>query len=142
MKKLIFPKVGTMPSRALSLLLQGKRITHKEFWLHAGSYRLSASICTLRALGWVISDIPEIVKTSDPTKRDAHIKRYYLTQGEISLAGAGGRAYVQKIHEWHRFRATGQAATSPADKVIGTIGQEADIRKHSMNHGQNQPNSV
>lgn len=133
MKNFIFPKVGTMPSRALALLLQGKRITHKDFWLHVGSYRLSASICILRGLGWIINDMPEIVKTSDPTKRDAHIKRYYLPQTEISTAGTYGKDFALRVHEWKLLRTAGKAATNPADKTIGTIGQETDSNKDNTN---------
>lgn len=73
-------------SRALALLLQGRAITHRDFWLHAGTYRLSADIHLLRTMGWDIQDTPEVVPTSDPTKRRAHIKRYHLPNEAISAA--------------------------------------------------------
>lgn len=141
MKNFIFPKVGTMPSRTLALLLQGKRITHKDFWLHVGSYCLRAPIFELRQKGWLILDLPEVARTSDPTKRKAHIKRYYLQQSEISLAGSDGTDYVRKVKDWERMRATGQAATNPADKTIGTIVQETDLSKVNTIYRENQPYS-
>jgi hypothetical protein len=123
------PKIGTLTSRALVELLQGKEITHRDFWLHAGTYRLSAVIHLLRAMGWDIQDTPEVVPTSDPTKRRAHIKRYYLPEEVISAAGDAGREFVQRVREWERQRAEGLAgtgATAPADKAAGTLEQATD----------------
>lgn len=123
-----YPNTGTLPSRTLALLLQGKAITHRDFWLHAGTYRLSADIHLLRAMGWDIQDTPEVVPTSDPTKRRAHIKRYYLTNEAISAAGEAGRDYVRRVKEWERKRAglAGTGATAPADKAAGTLEQATD----------------
>ena len=126
-----YPNVGTMPSRALSILLQWKRITHRDFWLHAGTYRLSADIHLLRAMGWDIQDTPEVVPTSDPTKRRAHIKRYYLPNEAISAAGETGLDFVRRVREWERKRAglAGAGATAPADKAAGTLGQATDPKQ-------------
>lgn len=123
-----YPNTGTLPSRTLALLLEGKRITHRDFWLHAGTYRLSADIHLLRAMGWDIQDTPEVVPTSDPTKRRAHIKRYYLPNEAISAAGEAGREYVRRVKEWERKRAglAGAGATAPADKAAGTLEQATD----------------
>jgi len=123
------PNIGTLSSRALSLLLQGRAITHRDFWLHAGTYRLSADIHLLRAMGWDIQAAPEVVPTSDPTKRRAHIKRYRLTDEAISAAGEAGRDYVRRVRDWERKRSEGLAgtgATVPADKSAGTLGQATD----------------
>ena len=129
-----YPNVGTLSSRALSLLLQGKAITHRDFWLHAGTYRLSADIYQLRETDWVIQDRPETVPTSDPTKRRAHIKRYYLPSDAISAAGDAGRDYVLSVNEWERKRAgelAGTVAAAPAGKAAGTLEQATDGEKVS-----------
>ena len=127
-----YPNIGTMPSRALAMLLQGMAITHREFWIHAGTYRLSADIHLLRKDGWDIQDTPEVVPTSDPTKRRAHIKRYHLPNEAISAAGEAGRDYVRWVKDWERKRAEGLAgtgATAPADKAAGTLGQATDPKQ-------------
>lgn len=123
-----YPNIGTLPSRTLALLLQGCAITHRDFWLHAGTYRLSADIHLLRAMGWDIRDTPEVVPTSDPTKRRAHIKRYYLPNAAISAAGEAGRDFVRRVKEWERKRAglAGAGATAPAVKAAGTLEQATD----------------
>jgi hypothetical protein len=123
-----FPNIGTLSSRALCLLLQGRAITHRDFWLHAGTYRLSADIYLLREMGWDIRDNPEVVPTSDPTKRRAHIKRYYLPNAAISTAGEAGRDFVRWVKEWERKRAglAGTVTAAPADKTAGTLGQATD----------------
>ncbi len=129
-----YPNVGTMPSRALAMLLQGMAITHREFWLHAGTYRLSAAIHPLRKDGWDIQDTPEVVPTSDPTKRRAHIKRYYLPNEAISAAGEAGRDYVRRVKEWERKRAEGMAGTvaaAPAGRTAGTLEQATDQQQVS-----------
>jgi hypothetical protein len=120
-----------MPSRALAPLLQGGAITHRDFWLQAGTYRLSAAIHLLRAMGWDIRDTPEVVPTSDPTKRRAHIKRYYLPNEAISAAGETGLDFVRRVREWERKRAglAGAGATAPADKAAGTLGQATDPKQ-------------
>ncbi len=126
------PNIGTLSSRALALLLQGSAITHRDFWLHAGTYRLSADIHLLREMGWDIRDTPETVPTSDPTKRRAHIKRYHLPNEAISAAGENGEDYVRRVKEWERKRTEGLAgtgATAPADKAAGTLGQATDEAK-------------
>ena len=125
------PNIGTLSSRALCLLLQGRAITHREFWLHAGTYRLSADIHLLRKDGWDIRDTPETVPTSDPTKHRAHIKRYHLPNEAISAAGEAGRDYVRWVKDWERKRAglAGTDATAPADKAAGTLEQATDPKQ-------------
>lgn len=135
MSAFTYPNIGTMPSRTLAMLLQGNKITHRDFWLHAGTYRLSDPIFRLRERGWDIWDIQETVPTSDPTKRSAHIKRYYLPQDVISAAGEDGRDYVRRVKEWERKRALGMAgeiAVSPAVETAGANRQGTDQAKNSM----------
>lgn len=128
-----YPNVGTMPSRALAMLLQGMAITHREFWIRAGTYRLSAAIHPLRKDNWDIRDTPEVVPTSDPTKRRAHIKRYYLPNETISAAGETGRDFVRRVNEWEQKRAglAGTGATAPAGKTAGTLDQATDQQQIS-----------
>lgn len=129
-----YPTIGTMSSRTLCLLLQGLGITHLDFWRYAATYRLSAPVYELRRTGWEVQDSREIVPTSDRTKRSASVARYSLPQDVISAAGEDGRDYVAKVQEWERKRAagmTGTAATAPADKAAGTLGQATDQAKVS-----------
>lgn len=129
-----YPKIGTLHSRAFALLLQGKAITHREFLLHAGTYRLSSDIHLLRAMGWDIRDTSEVVPTSDPTKRRAHIKRYYLPNDAISAADEIGRDYVRRVKEWERKRSedlAGTGATAPADEAAGTLMEATDTQQVS-----------
>jgi hypothetical protein len=124
-----YPNINTLASRALSLLLQGSAITHRDFWVYAGTYRLSALIFELRKIGWVIRDTYELVPTSDPTTRRAHIKRYFLPSESIFVAGECGRDFVRKVSAWERKRAEGLAgtgATAPADVTAGALGQATD----------------
>lgn len=128
----IFPKVGTMQSRALALLLQGETITHRDILSYTASYRLSSPICALRDKGWKILNTWEVVPTSDPTKRSTHIKRYFLMQAAISLAGAYGRNYVRKVREWEKMRMAGKGTTNLANKKAArTLAQGTSQEEHS-----------
>ncbi len=104
-----YPKVHTLSSRALSLLLQGNAITHREFWQRTGTYRLAALIFELREKGWEIRDAKETVSTSDPTKRRAHVKRYFLQNEAITIAGESGKDFVRRVNAWERKRVEGIA---------------------------------
>ena len=107
-----YPNIGTMPSRTLSLLLQGHAITHLDFWRYAATYRLSAPVYELRRTGWDVRDSREVVPTSDRTKRSASVSRYSLPQDVICAAGEEGRDYVAKVQEWERKRAAGMTGTA------------------------------
>lgn len=134
MSAFTYPNIGTMPSRALAMLLQGNRITHRDFWIHAGTYRLSDPIFLLRERGWDIQDTPETVPTSDPTQRSAHIKRYYLPQDVINATSDEGQDFVRKVKEWERKRSSGMAGTivvAPAVESAGANRQGTDQPKHS-----------
>lgn len=130
-----YPNIGTMPSRALALLLQGREITHLDFWGTANSYRLSDPVYQLRRAGWDVQDRRETVKTGDPTKRDASVSRYHLPDEIINEAGEVGRDYVRIVQEWERKRALGMAETvAPASayKTVGTNEQGTNRAKNSM----------
>lgn len=129
-----YPTIGTMPSRALALLLQGQAITHLDFWRYAATYRLSAPVYELRRKGWDVLDSREVVPTSDRTKRSASVARYSLPQDVISATGEEGRDYVAKVREWERKRAEGMAGTvaaAPAGRTAGTLEQATDQQQVS-----------
>ena len=69
-----YPNIGTMPSRALILLLQGREITHLDFWRTANTYRLSDPVYQLRRAGWdvrVRNGNDEVEKTGKDIRPDA-----------------------------------------------------------------------
>lgn len=103
MSAVTYPNMDTMPARVLTRLLQGEAITHRDFWLIAGTYRLSAPICELRKRhNWNIQDWREVVPTSDPTKRTAYVKRYYLPVEVIGEAGEIGQTFASGVIAWER----------------------------------------
>lgn len=134
MNAFTYPNIGTMPSRALALLLQGREITHLDFWRTVNSYRLSDPIYRLNLAGWGVKGRRETVPTGDPTKRSASVSRYCLSKDVISAAGEDGRKFVQQVNEWERKRALGMAGTGesvPADKTAGTNSQGTNMTKNS-----------
>ena len=128
-----FPNIGTMPSRALALLLQGREITHLDFWRTANTYRLSDPVFQLRRAGWDVQGRRETVPTGDPTKRSASVSRYHLPDEVISAAGKDGLEYVRNVKEWERNASgmAGTGATAPAGKTDGTHGQGTDTAQDS-----------
>ena len=127
-----YPNTDTMAARTLAMLLLGEAITHRDFWLHAGSYRLSSPICELRnKYGWDIQDRHEVVPTSDPTKRTAHIKRYHLPHDVIAAAGERGRNFAIIVQEWERQRALGVAGATAIAPTGNNIGKTTDTAKDS-----------
>ncbi|KJV05171.1 hypothetical protein [Methylocucumis oryzae] len=72
MNALIFPRADTLTGRALALMLQGQKITHRDFQNHSASYRLSSPIEVLRnRQGWLIADEWLDGPTTDKTGRRA-----------------------------------------------------------------------
>ncbi|MBZ0105202.1 MAG: helix-turn-helix domain-containing protein [Sulfuricella denitrificans] len=138
MSDFTFPNIGTMPSRTLALLLQGREITHLDFWRTANTYRLSDPVYQLRRAGWDVQGRRETVPTGDPTKRSASVSRYHLPDEVISAAGEDGRDYVRRAKEWER-KASGMAgtgATAPAVESAGTNGQGTNQAKDSTGGAQ------
>ena len=135
MSTFTYPNIGTMPSRALALFLQGKELTNLDFLRLANTYCLSDAVHRLNRAGWGVSSFRETVLTGDPTKRNASVSRYSLPQDVISAAGEDGREYVRLVQEWERKRALGMAGageSAPADKAAGTKVKRTDEAKHSM----------
>ncbi len=131
MATFLYPKIGTMPSRALALLLQGREITHLDFWRIANTYRLSDPVWQLRKSGWDIQDRRATVPTADPTKRSASVAFYRLPETAINAAGKEGQDYVRDVMAWidKASRKAGAVAAAPADKAAGTHTQGTDTPK-------------
>ena len=128
-----YPRIGTMPSRALALLLQGREITHLDFWRIANTYRLSDPVWQLRKSGWDIQDRRATVPTADPTKRSASVAFYRLPDTAISAAGNEGQDYVRDVIAWidKASRKARAVAAAPADKAARTHTQGTDTPKDS-----------
>lgn len=60
----IWPKRGSLPERALRMLMDGRRIDHKDFIEHSCGWRLAAAIHELRGLGWPV----DTIEVPRPTK--------------------------------------------------------------------------
>ena len=129
-----FPNIGTMPSRALCLLLQGREITHLDFWRIANTYRLSDPVFQLRRrFAWDVKDRRATVPTGDPTKRSASVAFYRLPDEIIAAAGNEGREYVQAVMEWidKASRKAGAGESAPADRTAGTHEKGTDSMNNS-----------
>jgi hypothetical protein len=73
-----WPTRGTLADKALWRFLEGSRLTHVDFIECAGSWRLSAIVYSLRALGWPIeAQSIEAPSAENPTRT---ISRYRLPQ--------------------------------------------------------------
>jgi hypothetical protein len=78
-ENVIFPKVGSLQSRALRRLLPaGRMLSHREFDFASHSYRLGGYIGFLRDKGWVIVNHDEAALTLDIALRTAIFTRYEL----------------------------------------------------------------
>lgn len=133
-----YPTIGTMPSRALCLLLQGLEITHLDFWRIANSYRLSDPIHQLRhRFAWDVQDRRATVTTGDPTKRSASVSFYRLPDEVIDSAGEEGRNYVRAVMEWidKASRKAGAGESAPANRAAGTDRNGTDNQQNNMGGG-------
>lgn len=106
-----FPRADTLTGRALALMLQGQKITHRDFQNHSASYRLSSPIEVLRnRQGWRVVDEWLNSPTNDATGRRARFKRYWLEPETIRAAGKRGRRFVEAVKDYEsRAAATAQA---------------------------------
>jgi len=73
-----FPQCNSLTGRTLLRLIDGQKITHRDFQDASASYRLSAWVYNLRQNGWEIDDRWEKGITNDPIGRMARFKRYWL----------------------------------------------------------------
>ena len=75
----LFPKVGSLQSRALRRLFpQGRTLSHREFDFSSHSYRLGGYIDKLRDKGWPIVNHDEYALAKDTVPRKAVFTRYEL----------------------------------------------------------------
>lgn len=113
MKTPQFPRYDTLTGRALALLLQGQRITHRDFQNHSASYRLSSPIEVLRNdFHWPIDDVWLEGLTNDKTSRRARFKRYFIKPKDLkALRDQLGERLDKFIEAVKRFEA---GAATPA----------------------------
>lgn len=112
-----YPPCDTLVGRALAMLIEGKRITHLDFWRAVGSYRLSEPIRNLRKRGWQIQSVDVDVPTSDPTKRRAKVSEYFLTIDTLRQAGDPALVYVGDVRSWEAKMKTGTVGAVPASNA-------------------------
>lgn len=115
MKSPQFPRYDTLSGRALALLLQGNRISHRDFQNHSASYRLSSPIETLRnALHWPITDVWLEGLTNDTVRRRTKYKRYFISPEDLEdLRTQLGERLDKFIEAVKRFEA---GAATPTHK--------------------------
>ena len=79
-----WPMPGTLAASALDAFLRGEAMTSPQFEALSFSWRLSAVVYDLRALGWPV----ESIDVPSPTYEAPHrlIARYWLPQKWIHLA--------------------------------------------------------
>lgn len=78
-ENIIFPRIGSLQSRALGRLLPpGLMLSHREFDFVSHSYRLGGYIDKLRDKGWTIVNHDEAALTKDKVTRVAIFTRYEL----------------------------------------------------------------
>lgn len=78
-ENIIFPRVGSLQSRALwRFFPAGRMLSHREFDFLSHSYRLGGFIDYLRDKGWTIVNHDEVVLTKDFVPRKAKYTRYEL----------------------------------------------------------------
>jgi hypothetical protein len=118
-----YPKVGTLASRALALLLTGERITHASFQACAGSYRLSGYIFELRDAGWPIVTIEREKPTTDRKRRSAIYAEYHLPSESISASGERGQRFVASVQRWESGVTAGAVGAAAAVEMANTIAQ-------------------
>lgn len=71
-----WPKRGTLADKALGLFMDGEMLDHPDFESRTQSWRLSAVVFTLRALGWPVESIDIPSPTDD--NPDRVISLYHL----------------------------------------------------------------
>jgi hypothetical protein len=78
-ENIIFPKVGSLQSRALRRLFPaGRWLSHREFDFASHSYRLGGYIDNLRDKGWTIVNHDMAVLTNDIVPRSVVYTNYDL----------------------------------------------------------------
>ncbi len=78
------PNRGTLADALLAMLARGDRLTHPDFELRTGSWRLAAVAFELGLLGWHV--LAERIPAPTPDRPDRSIARYSLTAAHSALA--------------------------------------------------------
>ena len=134
MQRPTYPAVGTLASRALALLLKGKKFTHGDFLAHAGTYRLSGYIHELRDAGWPIVTVEREKPTSDPRRRVATVGEYSLPVDVIQYAGERGEKFVESVGMWEAWVTVGAVGAAPAVEKANVSTQTS--RKSNRKRGR------
>jgi hypothetical protein len=73
-----FPSRSTLASRALYMMLEGKKISHPDFEGSTSSWRLAAHIYNLNKLGWNVQTI-EVDHYTENKPKSRRICLYFLS---------------------------------------------------------------
>lgn len=87
----IFPTKNTLPARCLYLMLTGQSLTHPEFEVLTGSWRLAAVVHALKELGWPVESLD--LPAPSPECPTRCISRYSLPADAIHAVAGGGYDY-------------------------------------------------
>ena len=85
-----WPTRGTLPDKALGMLMDGQLIDHPGFENSTQSWRLGAVIFTLRTLGWPVETIEIPSPTEDCPDRVIALYRLDAKYTAQALAMQGG----------------------------------------------------
>lgn len=107
-ENVIFPKIGSLQSRALRRQLPvGSMLSHREFDFAFHSYRLGGYIGFLRDKGWTIVDHDESAITNDIVRRIVIFTRYELFAEFTPELAERVKAFCKAVDE---FEARAKAA--------------------------------
>lgn len=79
------PQKNTLSHDAISLMLNGKEVSHRNFDKVTSSYRLAAVINDLKKDGWIIESYWFAQRIRKNRKRKTRYKKYYLKDKYITL---------------------------------------------------------
>jgi hypothetical protein len=80
------PSKNTLTYKALSMMLRGKKITHRNFDTNTCSWRLAAYIEILKNdLGWPVC-VEKIMYCPVKKPKKRYVSRYFLSSGVIKKA--------------------------------------------------------
>ncbi|MCL7422387.1 MAG: hypothetical protein M8364_15960 [Methylobacter sp.] len=77
-ENIVFPRTNSLQGRALRTLLEGSKISHRDFDSISRSYRLAGYVGSLRDKGWPIVNHDYVALTKDIVPRKAEFTRYEL----------------------------------------------------------------
>lgn len=118
-ENVIFPKIGSLQSRALRRLLPpGLMLSHREFDSASHSYRLGSYIDNLRGKGWTIANHDEAALTKDRVRRIVTFTRYELFAVFTPELAERIKAFRKAVDEFEA-----RAASTTHAQSIQQIGQ-------------------